>query len=222
MRFVTTTPDRAGRVFVHGNCNKSWHKPGFRIELAVMEKVSTVLLVSPAHEERAAVKALLTEQYGYRVLHAISASEARGMLTDAHVDLVIAEEGDDGPDGLALLSGLRVSHPELIRVLALPAHYLPVQTAISQASVYQFLRKPLDPQQVGLVVKRGLEAHELAKRHRLLAREFKLSSDLMEFERPVPTMRNESLRFEKLVYVSEKMTEVCDLARKPPRPISPS
>ena len=53
-----------------------------------------------------------------------------------------------------------------------------VQTAISQASVYQFLRKPLDPQQVGLVVKRGLEARELAKRHRLLAREFKLSSDL--------------------------------------------
>ena len=27
-------------------------------------------------------------------------------------------------------------------------------------------------------------------------------------------MRNESLRFEKLVYVSEKMTEMCDLARK--------
>ncbi len=64
------------------------------------------------------------------------------------------------------------------------------------------------------MVKRGLEARELAKRHRLLAREFKLSSDLTEFERPILPMRNESLRFEKLVYVSEKMTEMCDLARK--------
>jgi two-component system response regulator HupR/HoxA len=179
-----------------------------------MDKAGTILLVSPPDQEWAAVKALLTEQYGYRLLRALSASEARAALADAHVDLVIAEEGDGDADGVALLSGLRVSHPELIRVLALPAHYTGVQAAISQASVYQFLRKPLDPQQVGLVVKRGLEARELAKRHRLLAREFKLSSDLTEFERPIPPMRNESLHFEKLVYVSEKMTEMCDLARK--------
>ena len=150
-----------------------------------MDKTSTVLLVSPPDDERAMVRALLTEQYAYRVLHASSAAEARAMLTDAHVDLVIAEEGG-GAEGLALLSGLRASHPEIIRVLALPAAYARVEAAISQASVYQFLRKPLDPQQVGLVVKRGLEARELAKRHRLLAREFKLSSDLTEFERPHP------------------------------------
>ena len=179
-----------------------------------MDKAGTILLVSPLNQEWAPVKTLLTEQYGYRLLQALSAAEARAALADAHVDLVIAEEGDGGADGVALLSGFRVSHPELIRVLALPAHYTHVQTAISQASVYQFLRKPLDPQQVGLVVKRGLEARELAKRHRLLAREFKLSPDLTEFERPIPPMRNESLRFEKLVYVSEKMTEMCDLARK--------
>ena len=179
-----------------------------------MEKAGTILLVSPPNQDWAPVKALLTEQYGYRVLQAHSGPEARTTLANAHVDLVIAEEGDGGADGVALLSGLRVSHPELIRVLALPAQYTRVQTAIAQASVYQFLRKPLDPQQVGLVVKRGLEARELAKRHRLLAREFKLSSDLTEFERPILPMRNESLRFEKLVYVSEKMTELCDLARK--------
>lgn len=179
-----------------------------------MDKAGTVLLVASRHQDWAPVSALLTEQYGYRVLQTASAAEGLATLTDAHVDLVIAEEGDSGAGGLALLSGLRVSHPELIRVLVLPAAYDRVQAVISEASVYQFLRKPLDPQQVGLVVKRGLEARELAKRHRLLAREFKLSSDLAEFERPMPPMRNESLRFEKLVYVSEKMAEMCDLARK--------
>jgi two-component system, NtrC family, response regulator HupR/HoxA len=179
-----------------------------------MDKAGTILLVSPPNQDWAPVKTLLTEQYGYRVLQALSAVEARAALTDAHVDVVIAEEGDGDAEGVALLSGLRISHPELIRVLALSAQYARVQAAISQASVYQFLRKPLDPQQVGLVVKRGLEARELAKRHRLLAREFKLSSDLTEFERPLLPMRNESLRFEKLVYVSEKMAEMCDLARK--------
>ena len=179
-----------------------------------MDKAGTILLVSSRNQDWAPVKTVLTEQYGYRVLQALSAVEARAALADAHVDVVIAEEGDGDAEGVALLSGLRISHPELIRVLALSAQYMRVQAAISQASVYQFLRKPLDAQQVGLVVKRGLEARELAKRHRLLAREFKLSSDLTEFERPILAMRNESLRFEKLVYVSEKMTEMCDLARK--------
>ena len=183
-------------------------------KLAYMDRAGTVLLVTPTADGWPAVTELLTKQYGYRVLHASSPAEARTALADAHVDLVIADEGDGGADGVGLLSGLRISNPEIIRVLALPAGYLRVQKAISQASVYLFLRKPLDPDQIGLVVKRGLEARELAKRHRMLAREFKLSSDSLEFERPNLPMRDESQRFEKLVYVSEKMTELCDLARK--------
>ena len=183
-------------------------------KLAYMDRAATVLLVMPTADGWPAVTELLAKQYGYRVLHASSPAEARTALADAHVDLVIAEEGDGGADGVGLLSGLRISNPEIIRVLALPAGYIRVQKAISQASVYQFLRKPLDPDQIGLVVKRGLEARELAKRHRMLAREFKLSSDSLDFERPNLPMRNESQHFEKLVYVSEKMTELCDLARK--------
>jgi two-component system response regulator HupR/HoxA len=178
-----------------------------------MDRAGTVLLVTPNADGWPAVTALLAKQYGYRVPHSSSPAEARMMLTDAHVDLVIADEGEE-MDGVSLLSGLRISNPDIIRVLALPAHYSRVQKAISQASVYQFLRKPLDPDQVGLVVKRGLETRELAKRHRMLAREFKLSSDALEFDRPNLPLRGESLRFEKLVYVSEKMTELCDLARK--------
>jgi two-component system response regulator HupR/HoxA len=174
----------------------------------------TVLLVTPQIHDWAEVRALLAEQYGYRVLQALSVTEARGVLSDVHVDLAIADEGGSGADGVSLLSALRISHPEIIRVLALPERFADVPRAISQASVYQFLRKPLDPDQVGLAVKRGLETRELARRHRLLAREFKLSSVALEYERPHTPLRNESLRFEKLVYVSEKMTELCDLARK--------
>lgn len=179
-------------------------------KLAFMDRASTVLLVTANADDWSSVTALLTKQYGYRVLQAASAPDARLTLADAHVDLVIADEAD----GIGLLSSLRISHPEIIRVLALPSHYGSVQKAISQASVYQFLRKPLDPDQAGLVVKRGLETRELARRHRLLAREFKLSSHSLELDRPHLPMPRESLRFEKLVYVSEKMTELCGLARQ--------
>jgi two-component system response regulator HupR/HoxA len=183
-------------------------------KFAFMDKASTVLLVTPSTDDWSDVRSLLAEQYGYRVLQVRSPAEASTTFADIHVDLVIADEDEDGADGVGFLSGLRISHPEIIRVLALPERFPRVKKAISQASVYQYLRKPLDPDQIGLVVKRGLETRELARRHRMLAREFKLSSDALEFERPHPPIRNESLRFEKLVYVSEKMTELCDLARK--------
>jgi two-component system response regulator HupR/HoxA len=58
----------------------------------------------------------------------------------------------------------------------------------------------------------------LARRHRLLSREFKFAGDSPLFsDRHGMPPRVESQRFEKLVYVSEKMAELCDLARKAAR-----
>ena len=156
----------------------------------------------------------MADEYGYRVLAAVSGAEATAALSDVHVDLVIAENGDDD-DGLAFIMGLRVSHPDVIRVLALDAVAAVTQKATLSAAVYQLVRKPLDPVQIGLVVKRGLETRELARRHRLLSREFKFSGDSPLFnDRHGLPRRVESQRFEKLVYISEKMAELCDLARK--------
>ena len=90
--------------------------------------------------------------------------------------------------------------------------------AVAPAAIYQFVRKPLDAEQVGLVVKRALETRELARRHRLLSREFKFSGDSLLFhDRHDHRLTPESQRFEKLVYVNEKMAELCDLARKAAR-----
>ncbi len=182
-----------------------------------MDLAGTVLIVSSAGAEWAATTELLTERYAYRVLCAHTRAGAASVLANAQVDLVVAEEGGKGCDGLALLSGLRISHPELIRVLVLPVKYGSPQQAMSEAAVYQYLRTPLDPEQVGLVVKRGLEARELARRHRLLSREFKISGASLSGARPDLSLRAESQRFEKLVYVSEKMATLCDLARKAAR-----
>ena len=132
------------------------------------------------------------------------AADARAALADVHVDLVIAEDDGSG-EGLAFSPALRISHPDIIRILASTYPDLARQS-LSPAAIYQFLRKPLDAEQVGLVVKRGLETRELARRHRLLSREFKFSGDsLLLNERHGLPLLPESQRFEKLVYVSEKM-----------------
>jgi two-component system response regulator HupR/HoxA len=182
-----------------------------------METLGTVLIVARGGPQWSAAADVLSEEYGYRVLTVRSAEEAQSALSDAHVDIVLAEHGPSG-DGLTFLVNLRVSHPDIIRVLVLEAKTELTQSAISPAAIYQFVRKPLDAKQIGLVVERGLESRELARRHRMLSREFKIPSDSMRiYPRNGASLHAESQRFEKLVYASEKLSELCDLARKAAR-----
>ena len=90
---------------------------------------------------------------------------------------------------------------------------------MANSAVYQYVRKPLDPQLIGLVVKRALEARELARRHRLLSREFKVSSQSLLLNDWHGVMfRPLSQRFEKLVFVSEKIASCAIWRGRRPRP----
>ncbi|MBL8894569.1 MAG: sigma-54-dependent Fis family transcriptional regulator [Rhizobiales bacterium] len=179
-----------------------------------MDGFGTVLIVAADLTEWEPVAEQLVQKYNYRVHVAGSAADTQALLVDVHVDLVLANEGEGGIDGLGLLTNLRTSHPDIIRVLALENRSDSASRAIAQAAIYQFLRHPLDPEQVCLVVKRGLETRELARRHRILSREFKISGEPSLFlDRHASPFRAERQRFEKLVFMSEAMTELCNLAR---------
>ncbi len=181
-----------------------------------MERASTILIVANAEPVWSALTDLLTERHGYRVLTADTESEALQIAHDVHIDLSISEEGSKGKsvDGCGFLAGLRISHPDVMRVLVLAKGSEPGRKAVKEASVYQYLRKPLDIEQAVLVVKRGLETRELARRHRLISREFKMSDDGAAFSPPHHFgFQAQSQRFEKLVYVSERMATLCDLAK---------
>ncbi len=179
-----------------------------------MDQTGTVLAVTSNVGAWSAPLGVLSDQHDYRVLLARSPVEAFAALSNAHVDLVIAE---DGREGLGLLSGLRVSHPDIIRILVVEANSQLSRQAVSPAAIYQFVREPLDAEQIGLLVKRALETRELARRHRLLSREFRFPGDCDLLDGRNSIAVRESQRFEKLVYVSEKMAELCEVARKAAR-----
>ncbi len=179
-----------------------------------MERESTVLIVANIEAAWPALTDLLSERHGYRVLTAETEAEALKIARDVHVDLAISEEGIKDLDGCGFLAGLRISHPDVVRVLVLSKGSERANKAVKEASVYQYLRKPLDVEQAALVVKRGLETRELARRHRLISREFKMSDESSTFAAPHHfSFQPQSQRFEKLVYVSERMAALCDLAK---------
>lgn len=177
-----------------------------------MDRNSSVLVVIREVETTRAISEILSERFEYRVLTARSLQEASDLIEKAHIDLALVEDAHDF-DGCGLLYSLRTSHPDIMRVAALEQNSDRAREAVSRASVYQFLRAPLDVEQTALVVKRGLETRELARRHRLISREFKIADRTSILETPGAQIRAPSQRFEKLVYISEKMSAVCEVAR---------
>ena len=179
-----------------------------------MDRDSTVLIVASGEAPWSELADLLSERHGYRVLRAGTESEAASIARTVHVDLALADEDGAALNGCSFLAGLRLSHPDVMRVLVLKKASDKASKAVTEASVYQFLRKPLDVEQASLVVKRGLETRELARRHRLISREFKMTDEGAIFGAAHDLQfRPQSQRFEKLVYVSERMAALCELAR---------
>lgn len=181
-----------------------------------MSEIGTVLIIAKDLEEWRPAIEELTQGYGYRALTASSAASANMVAQEAHVDVVICDRrvGDD--DGIEVLKSFRVSQPTIVRLLVKEGGTNgSAVTTPKEGAVYQFVRRPLDPEQIGLIVKRALETRELARRHRLLSRELKFSSDAPFFlEHSAEKLTAESYNFEKLVYASEAMAELCELAKQ--------
>src|SRR5271163_4582916 len=164
-----------------------------------MDEPPTVVITSRPGSDWASSLDVLSERYAYRVILAGSAAEALTTMASIHVDLAIAEDNDRESTGLDFLTGLRVSHPDVMRVYVTPRSGTISEQALAKAAIYQFLLKPVDEAQLGLVVERALETRELARRHRILSREFKTSGDSPIFNgRRTMLFRPESQRFEKL------------------------
>lgn len=180
-----------------------------------MEHSGTVLIVARRGGDWTDCLDVLSERYAYRVVLVGSVAEALTTMSGIHVDLAVAEDRKDESIGLDFLTRLRVSHPEIMRVYVATGGSPLSYGTLTKAAIYQFLLTPLDATQLGLVVERALEARELARRHRILSREFKISGDVLRLgERRDLLFRPESHQFGKLVYASEKMAELCDLAKQ--------
>jgi len=152
----------------------------------------------------------------YRVAMHDRAREAVAAMDGNGADVVIAEQVLVDGRGVDFLRELRVHHPSTIRVLVLDnADTLVVQHAINDAAVYQVVIAPWQSEQVHLLVRRALESRELARIHRYLSRELKFADSVVNRQNDsMRTALQEVYAFDRLVFASTAMAEVCNLARK--------
>lgn len=174
----------------------------------------TILLIDSSKDDLASLKKHFVADY--QVVTARTGAEALKQLQLNDVDLIMSGLNLDDMSGLDLFMHSRISKPEAIRIVVAEHHELEgISTNLTEAAVYQVIRKPWHPTALLLLVKRALESRELARRHRYLSRTLKFSDSIWKEE---DYMSHPSLpsnkQFDRLIFVSESMLQVCDLARR--------
>ena len=163
--------------------------------------------------DRALLKHLRRE---YTVHSVGRAADVEKLTAEHRPDVLVCEQQLEDARGVDLLQRMRVAQPHAVRVLALrSAHREEMVRAINDAAVYQVISQPFEPEQLALVLKRALESRELSRIHRYLSRELKFADAVIRNENDNMTRTlQETYHFDKLVFISDKMAEVCNMARK--------
>ena len=130
-------------------------------------KPRTILVVDDDESLRR-VTELQLEEAGYRVLTASNGAEALGVIEEETPALVITDLKMPGLSGLELLNKIRQSHPQTT-VLMITA-FGTVQTAVEamKAGAYDYITKPIDYEELVLVVNRAMERQQLVEEVRTL------------------------------------------------------
>jgi len=175
-----------------------------------------VTLVGPRLAEDRPLRRRLDDEYTVRTFTRAREALASMEVDDERADVVVAEQVlADGP-GADLLRELRVHRPDTVRLLALDStDSQVVQQAVNEAAVYQVVMTPWQPESLHLLLRRALESRELARIHRYLSRELKFADSVVTRENEtMRTALQEVYSFDRMVFVSNSMAEVCNLARK--------
>jgi signal transduction histidine kinase len=126
------------------------------------------LIVDDEADVVASVKDLLRLEY--RVLGATRASEGLALLDTEKVDVVMTDQRMPEMTGVELLERAREKHPDAMRLLFTGyADVRAVIDAINRGSVYRYITKPWDPDELVAIIREACERHDLiADRRRLI------------------------------------------------------
>jgi len=179
-------------------------------------KTWRITLVGPRLQQDRALNRRFDAEYHVRTFDRLREALA-SMDDDAdRADVVVAEQTLLDGSGVDLLRDLRSRAPDTLRVLVLDtADTEVVQQAVNDAAVYQLVISPWEAESLRLLLLRGLESRELARIHRYLSRELKFADSVVtrQNERMRATLQ-EVYSFDRMVFVSHAMAELCNLARK--------
>jgi signal transduction histidine kinase len=129
----------------------------------------SILVIDDEPDVVASVRDLL--RLDYRVLGATRARDGISILGQEDVAVVMTDQRMPEMTGVELLRHVRESHPDITRLLFTGyADVRAVIDAINRGSVYRYITKPWDPDELHTIIRDAVERHDLVtERQRLIA-----------------------------------------------------
>src|SRR5438477_482478 len=119
----------------------------------------TLLIVDDEQDVCDSVHDLLRKEF--TVLKARSAAEGMKLMETNEVHIVMTDQRMPQVTGVELLSKIRTGHPRAVRMLFTGyADFESIIAAINQGHIFQFLKKPWQPEELEAAVREAAEEYE--------------------------------------------------------------
>jgi diguanylate cyclase (GGDEF)-like protein/PAS domain S-box-containing protein len=140
----------------------------------------TLLLLDDEDNILTALKRLFRRD-GYRILTANNAAAAFELLAANRAGVIISDQRMPGMTGTEFLRRVKDLYPETVRiVLSGYTDLTSVIEAINEGSIYRFLTKPWDDDQLRGAIRDAFRQQELAQENATLTRQFREASGRLE------------------------------------------
>ncbi|MBN1765115.1 MAG: HDOD domain-containing protein [Sedimentisphaerales bacterium] len=139
-----------------------------------------ILLVDDEPKLTTALKHTLFKE-NYKIFTAGTASEALGILSREHIDVVVSDERMPGMSGSELLTIVCRKYPHTIRIMLTgQASSEAAMRAINEGQVYRFLTKPCNGLDLVITIRRALQYLELFRKSQQLLSSLRKESTLLK------------------------------------------
>lgn len=171
----------------------------------------TILIIDDEKEMTDRLVRLLNKE-GFSAVGAYAGSEGLDYMINHQVDMVITDMKMAGLDGLAVLKSAKEINPEteVVMVSGYPTVELAVEAM--KRGAYDYLQKPINPDELLLLIERCLEKKNLAKE---LDTERKLRKELEEMNRELKETQAQLVQSEKLATIGEMAAGVAHEINNP-------
>ena len=153
-----------------------------------------ILITDDESSQRSILRGYL-EQSGYKVLEAASGSEAINIIEGNLIDIVLSDFKMPDLDGLELLKKIKTLNPEISVVIITAFGTIENAVIAMKEGAYDYLTKPIDLDELEIVIKKISERQNLISENKLLREQLA-----------------DRYNFEGFVVNSAKMEEIINLA----------
>ncbi|MCP3953142.1 MAG: hybrid sensor histidine kinase/response regulator [Desulfobacterales bacterium] len=140
----------------------------------------TVLFVD---DDRITLKSLewAMQDEPYRSLYALSGSQALDIMAGDTVDVIVTDLMMPEMDGMMLLDWVQAEYPDVIRVvLSSLSDTTSILEAINSGSVYRYIVKPWNRDELKITVRQALELFAIQKEKKGLLDQLEINNQLLE------------------------------------------